>query len=136
MGLSPTHSILNRHRNPGCGAVGFQAPLNLSFSICTVDDRLLFSGVWRGCIEGSDSQGSIGLIESTQLSQLFPRGVAACLLALTVTFCCCQVYSSSEFLAAQPTPTFAERSFSEDREEGWERSGEGEFGRRFSMEIR
>ncbi|XP_040484188.1 microtubule-associated serine/threonine-protein kinase 3 [Ursus maritimus] len=136
VGLSPTHSILNRHRNPGCGAVGFQAPLNLSFSICTVDDRLLFSGVWRGCIEGSDSQGSIGLIESTQLSQLFPRGVAACLLVLTVTFCCCQVYSSSEFLAAQPTPTFAERSFSEDREEGWERSGEGEFGRRFSMEIR
>ncbi|XP_026894160.1 microtubule-associated serine/threonine-protein kinase 3 isoform X5 [Acinonyx jubatus] len=47
-----------------------------------------------------------------------------------------KVYSSSEFLAAQPTPTFAERSFSEDREEGWERSGEGEYGRRLSMDIR
>ncbi|XP_025771665.1 microtubule-associated serine/threonine-protein kinase 3 [Puma concolor] len=47
-----------------------------------------------------------------------------------------KVYSSSEFLAAQPTPTFAERSFSEDREEGWERSSEGEYGRRLSMDIR
>ncbi|XP_058583429.1 microtubule-associated serine/threonine-protein kinase 3 isoform X10 [Neofelis nebulosa] len=47
-----------------------------------------------------------------------------------------KVYSSSEFLAAQPTPTFAERSFSEDREEGWERSGEAEYGRRLSMDIR
>ena len=48
-----------------------------------------------------------------------------------------QVYSSSEFLAAQPTPTFAERSFSEDREEGWERSNEGDYGRRLSTtEIR
>ncbi|XP_024899669.1 microtubule-associated serine/threonine-protein kinase 3 isoform X2 [Pteropus alecto] len=46
-----------------------------------------------------------------------------------------QVYSSSEFLAVQPTPTFAERSFSEDREEGWERS-DGEYGRRLSTDIR
>ncbi|XP_032723561.1 microtubule-associated serine/threonine-protein kinase 3 isoform X17 [Lontra canadensis] len=44
-----------------------------------------------------------------------------------------KVYSSSEFLAAQPTPTFAERSFSEDREEGWERSGEVDYGRRLSL---
>ncbi|XP_064336098.1 microtubule-associated serine/threonine-protein kinase 3 isoform X24 [Camelus dromedarius] len=47
-----------------------------------------------------------------------------------------KVYSSSEFLAAQPTPAFAERSFSEDREEGWERSSEGEYGRRLSTEVR
>ncbi|XP_057565576.1 microtubule-associated serine/threonine-protein kinase 3 isoform X3 [Hippopotamus amphibius kiboko] len=48
-----------------------------------------------------------------------------------------QVYSSSEFLAAQPTPTFAERSFSEDREEGWERSSEVDYGRRLSTtEVR
>ncbi|XP_065730321.1 microtubule-associated serine/threonine-protein kinase 3 isoform X6 [Phocoena phocoena] len=48
-----------------------------------------------------------------------------------------KVYSSSEFLAAQPTPTFAERSFSEDREEGWERSSEGDYGRRLSTtEVR
>ncbi|XP_068392847.1 microtubule-associated serine/threonine-protein kinase 3 isoform X8 [Eschrichtius robustus] len=48
-----------------------------------------------------------------------------------------KVYSSSEFLAAQPTPTFAERSFSEDREEGWERSSEGDYGRRLSItEVR
>uniref|UniRef100_A0A8C6EC41 non-specific serine/threonine protein kinase n=1 Tax=Moschus moschiferus TaxID=68415 RepID=A0A8C6EC41_MOSMO len=48
-----------------------------------------------------------------------------------------KVYSSSEFLAAQPTPTFAERSFSEDREEGWERSNEGDCGRRLSTtEVR
>ncbi|MXQ93435.1 hypothetical protein E5288_WYG021214 [Bos mutus] len=48
-----------------------------------------------------------------------------------------KVYSSSEFLAAQPTPTFAERSFSEDREEGWERSSEGNYGRRLSTtEVR
>ncbi|XP_008574933.1 PREDICTED: microtubule-associated serine/threonine-protein kinase 3 [Galeopterus variegatus] len=47
-----------------------------------------------------------------------------------------KVYSSSEFLAVQTTPTFAERSFSEDREEGWERSSEGECGRRMSTEIR
>ncbi|XP_023481240.1 microtubule-associated serine/threonine-protein kinase 3 isoform X3 [Equus przewalskii] len=47
-----------------------------------------------------------------------------------------KVYSSSEFLAAQPTPTFAERSFSEDREEGWERSSEGEHGRRLSIDVR
>uniref|UniRef100_A0A452G614 non-specific serine/threonine protein kinase n=1 Tax=Capra hircus TaxID=9925 RepID=A0A452G614_CAPHI len=48
-----------------------------------------------------------------------------------------KVYSSSEFLAAQPTPTFAERSFSEDREEGWERSNEGDYGRRLSTtEVR
>ena len=46
-----------------------------------------------------------------------------------------QVYSSSEFLAVQPTPTFTERGFSEDREEGWERS-EGEYGRRLSTEVR
>ncbi|XP_019497519.1 PREDICTED: microtubule-associated serine/threonine-protein kinase 3 isoform X8 [Hipposideros armiger] len=46
-----------------------------------------------------------------------------------------KVYSSSEFLAVQPTPTFAERSFSEDREEGWERS-EGEYGHRLSTEVR
>ncbi|XP_060000746.1 microtubule-associated serine/threonine-protein kinase 3 isoform X15 [Lagenorhynchus albirostris] len=48
-----------------------------------------------------------------------------------------KVYSSSEFLAVQPTPTFAERSFSEDREEGWERSSEGDYGRRLSTtEVR
>lgn len=47
-----------------------------------------------------------------------------------------KVYSSSEFLAAQPTPTFAERSFSEDREEGWDRSSEGDYGRRLSTEVR
>ncbi|XP_046528083.1 microtubule-associated serine/threonine-protein kinase 3 isoform X5 [Equus quagga] len=47
-----------------------------------------------------------------------------------------KVYSSSEFLAAQPTPTFAERSFSEDREEGWEHSSEGEHGRRLSIDVR
>ncbi|XP_053786644.1 microtubule-associated serine/threonine-protein kinase 3 isoform X4 [Desmodus rotundus] len=46
-----------------------------------------------------------------------------------------KVYSSSEFLAVQPTPTFTERGFSEDREEGWERS-EGEYGRRLSTEVR
>nr|XP_045237240.1 microtubule-associated serine/threonine-protein kinase 3 isoform X14 [Macaca fascicularis] len=46
-----------------------------------------------------------------------------------------KVYSSSEFLAVQPTPTFAERSFSEDREEGWERS-EVDYGRRLSADIR
>ncbi|XP_074193987.1 microtubule-associated serine/threonine-protein kinase 3 isoform X4 [Rhinolophus sinicus] len=46
-----------------------------------------------------------------------------------------KVYSSSEFLAVQPTPTFAERSFSEDREEGWERS-EGEYGHRQSTDVR
>uniref|UniRef100_A0A2K5HRT0 non-specific serine/threonine protein kinase n=1 Tax=Colobus angolensis palliatus TaxID=336983 RepID=A0A2K5HRT0_COLAP len=45
------------------------------------------------------------------------------------------VYSSSEFLAVQPTPTFAERSFSEDREEGWERP-EVDYGRRLSADIR
>nr|XP_045004559.1 microtubule-associated serine/threonine-protein kinase 3 isoform X3 [Jaculus jaculus] len=47
-----------------------------------------------------------------------------------------KVYSSSEFLAVQSTPTLAERSFSEDREEGWERSSEGENGRRLSMDVR
>ncbi|XP_047387557.1 microtubule-associated serine/threonine-protein kinase 3 isoform X6 [Sciurus carolinensis] len=47
-----------------------------------------------------------------------------------------KVYSSSEFLAVQPTPTFTERSFSEDREEGWERSSEGENGRRASTDVR
>ncbi|XP_027788406.2 microtubule-associated serine/threonine-protein kinase 3 isoform X1 [Marmota flaviventris] len=47
-----------------------------------------------------------------------------------------KVYSSSEFLAVQPTPAFAERSYSEDREEGWERSSEGENGRRQSTEVR
>ncbi|XP_023407987.2 microtubule-associated serine/threonine-protein kinase 3 isoform X1 [Loxodonta africana] len=47
-----------------------------------------------------------------------------------------KVYSSSEFLAAQPTPTFAERSFSEDREEGWERSSEGETSHRLNTEVR
>ncbi|KAL0609620.1 Microtubule-associated serine/threonine-protein kinase 3 [Plecturocebus cupreus] len=46
-----------------------------------------------------------------------------------------KVYSSSEFLAVQPTPTFAERSFSEDQEEGWERS-EVDYGRRLSADIR
>ncbi|XP_023085382.1 microtubule-associated serine/threonine-protein kinase 3 isoform X3 [Piliocolobus tephrosceles] len=46
-----------------------------------------------------------------------------------------KVYSSSEFLAVQPTPTFAERSFSEDREEGWERP-EVDYGRRLSADIR
>ncbi|XP_047632460.1 microtubule-associated serine/threonine-protein kinase 3 isoform X18 [Phacochoerus africanus] len=47
-----------------------------------------------------------------------------------------KVYSSSEFLAAQPTPTFAERSFSEDQEEGWDRSSEGDYGRQLSTEVR
>lgn len=47
-----------------------------------------------------------------------------------------QVYSSSEFLAVQPNPTLAERSFSEDREEGWERSIEGDSGRRLSTDLR
>ncbi|XP_017651461.1 microtubule-associated serine/threonine-protein kinase 3 isoform X3 [Nannospalax galili] len=46
-----------------------------------------------------------------------------------------KVYSSSEFLAVQPTPTFVERSFSEDQEEEWERS-EGENGRRLSTDLR
>ncbi|XP_016066218.1 PREDICTED: microtubule-associated serine/threonine-protein kinase 3 isoform X2 [Miniopterus natalensis] len=46
-----------------------------------------------------------------------------------------KVYSSSEFLAVQPTLPFTERSFSEDREEGWERS-EGEYGRQLSTEVR
>ncbi|KAM7143654.1 microtubule-associated serine/threonine-protein kinase 3 isoform 6-T6 [Molossus nigricans] len=46
-----------------------------------------------------------------------------------------KVYSSSEFLAVQPTLPFTERSFSEDREEGWER-GEGEDGRQLSTEVR
>lgn len=59
--------------------------------------------------------------------------MVACLLVLTGVFSCCQVYSSSEFLAVQPTPTFAERSFSEDREEGWERSGEVDYRRRLSL---
>lgn len=53
-----------------------------------------------------------------------------------LSFTASQVYSSSEFLAVQPTPTFAERSYSEDREEGWERSSEGENGRRPSTEVR
>uniref|UniRef100_A0A8C2VS90 non-specific serine/threonine protein kinase n=1 Tax=Chinchilla lanigera TaxID=34839 RepID=A0A8C2VS90_CHILA len=47
-----------------------------------------------------------------------------------------KVYSSSEFLAVQPTPTFAERSFSVDRDEGWERGGEGDSGHRQSTEVR
>ncbi|KAM6167317.1 microtubule-associated serine/threonine-protein kinase 3 [Erethizon dorsatum] len=47
-----------------------------------------------------------------------------------------KVYSSSEFLAVQPTPTFAERSFSVDREEEWERGGEGDSGHRLSTEVR
>ncbi|XP_027250547.1 microtubule-associated serine/threonine-protein kinase 3 isoform X5 [Cricetulus griseus] len=47
-----------------------------------------------------------------------------------------KVYSSSEFLAVQPTPTFAERSFSEDREDGWERNSEGDSGRRLSIDLR
>ncbi|KAK7805142.1 hypothetical protein U0070_004268 [Myodes glareolus] len=47
-----------------------------------------------------------------------------------------KVYSSSEFLAVQPNPTLAERSFSEDREEGWERSIEGDSGRRLSTDLR
>ncbi|XP_073076195.1 microtubule-associated serine/threonine-protein kinase 3 isoform X12 [Manis javanica] len=47
-----------------------------------------------------------------------------------------KVYSSSEFLAAQPTPTFTERSFSEDRDEGWERSSEGEHGHWLNTEVR
>ncbi|XP_029387572.1 microtubule-associated serine/threonine-protein kinase 3 [Mus pahari] len=48
-----------------------------------------------------------------------------------------KVYSSSEFLAVQPTPTFAERSFSEDREEGWGPSSEGDRGRRrLSADLR
>lgn len=56
-------------------------------------------------------------------------------LLLLLFFITSQVYSSSEFLAVQPTPTFAERSFSEDREEGWERS-EGEYGHRQSTDVR
>lgn len=56
-------------------------------------------------------------------------------LLLLLFFITPQVYSSSEFLAVQPTPTFAERSFSEDREEGWERS-DGEYGRRLSTDVR
>lgn len=56
-------------------------------------------------------------------------------LLLPLFFITSQVYSSSEFLAVQPTPTFAERSFSEDQEEGWERS-EGEYGHRLSTEVR
>lgn len=55
-----------------------------------------------------------------------------CSLLLFITS---QVYSSSEFLAVQPTLPFTERSFSEDREEGWERS-EGEYGRQLSTEVR
>ncbi|XP_031196024.1 microtubule-associated serine/threonine-protein kinase 3 isoform X2 [Mastomys coucha] len=47
-----------------------------------------------------------------------------------------KVYSSSEFLAVQPTTTFAERSFSEDREEGWGQSSEGDNGRRLSTDLR
>nr|XP_020139476.1 microtubule-associated serine/threonine-protein kinase 3 isoform X2 [Microcebus murinus] len=47
-----------------------------------------------------------------------------------------KVYSSSEFLAAQPTPTFAERSFSEDREDGWERNVEVDYRRRLSADFR
>lgn len=47
-----------------------------------------------------------------------------------------QVYSSSEFLAVQPTPTFAERSYSEDREEAWDHSSEGDGGHRLSTEVR
>ncbi|XP_028719257.2 microtubule-associated serine/threonine-protein kinase 3 isoform X9 [Peromyscus leucopus] len=47
-----------------------------------------------------------------------------------------KVYSSSEFLAVQPTPTFAERSFSEDREEAWEPSLAGDRGRRLSADLR
>nr|XP_034376762.1 microtubule-associated serine/threonine-protein kinase 3 isoform X3 [Arvicanthis niloticus] len=47
-----------------------------------------------------------------------------------------KVYSSSEFLAVQPTPTFAERSFSEDREEGWGHNSEGDSGRRLSTDLR
>ncbi|XP_054981696.1 microtubule-associated serine/threonine-protein kinase 3 isoform X1 [Sorex araneus] len=47
-----------------------------------------------------------------------------------------KVYSSSEFLAVQPTPSLAERSFSEDREDGWDRS-QVDYGRRMSSaEIR
>uniref|UniRef100_A0A8C5VTA7 non-specific serine/threonine protein kinase n=1 Tax=Microcebus murinus TaxID=30608 RepID=A0A8C5VTA7_MICMU len=46
-----------------------------------------------------------------------------------------KVYSSSEFLAAQPTPTFAERSFSEDREDGWERNVEVDYRRRLSADF-
>ncbi|XP_012980736.2 microtubule-associated serine/threonine-protein kinase 3 isoform X2 [Mesocricetus auratus] len=47
-----------------------------------------------------------------------------------------KVYSSSEFLAVQPTPPCAERSFSADREEGWERSSDGGSGRRLSADLR
>ncbi|XP_012924113.1 microtubule-associated serine/threonine-protein kinase 3 isoform X3 [Heterocephalus glaber] len=47
-----------------------------------------------------------------------------------------KVYSSSEFLAVQPAPTFTERSFSVDREEGWERGGEGDSGHPLSTEVR
>ncbi|XP_048198523.1 microtubule-associated serine/threonine-protein kinase 3 isoform X1 [Perognathus longimembris pacificus] len=46
-----------------------------------------------------------------------------------------KVYSSSEFLAVQPTPAFSERTSSEDREEAWERN-EGENGHRLSTEVR
>nr|XP_013002962.1 microtubule-associated serine/threonine-protein kinase 3 isoform X2 [Cavia porcellus] len=47
-----------------------------------------------------------------------------------------KVYSSSEFLAVQPTPTFAERSCSVDREEGWDRGSDGDGGPRLSTEVR
>ncbi|XP_037673900.1 microtubule-associated serine/threonine-protein kinase 3 isoform X3 [Choloepus didactylus] len=47
-----------------------------------------------------------------------------------------KVYSSSEFLAVQATPTLAEKSFSEAWEEGWERSSERENSRQPNTEVR
>ncbi|OBS76585.1 hypothetical protein A6R68_16956 [Neotoma lepida] len=45
-------------------------------------------------------------------------------------------FSSCSHRFSKPTPTLAERSFSEDREEGWEPSSEGDSGRRLSMDLR
>ncbi|XP_060038256.1 microtubule-associated serine/threonine-protein kinase 3 isoform X3 [Erinaceus europaeus] len=45
-----------------------------------------------------------------------------------------KVYSSSEFLAVQPAPTFAERSLSEDRDDSWEH-GPIDYRRRLSSDI-
>lgn len=47
-----------------------------------------------------------------------------------------QVYSSSEFLAVQTASNLAERSFSEDREEGWERAGDGDGSGRLGADTR
>ncbi|XP_040846627.1 microtubule-associated serine/threonine-protein kinase 3 isoform X11 [Ochotona curzoniae] len=47
-----------------------------------------------------------------------------------------KVYSSSEFLAVQTASNLAERSFSEDREEGWERAGDGDGSGRLGADTR